>query len=82
MHWGTFSAKVAGHILIDRLTSEVNRERLGVGLLLLPIKGSGGLGIFFGCPLDASLGRSSSHVPPGGGPGNKQGQDGGIMSLG
>ncbi|KAI3357178.1 hypothetical protein L3Q82_015632, partial [Scortum barcoo] len=28
--------------------------------------------IYFGCPLDASLGRCSRHVPLGGGPGKTQ----------
>ncbi|KAI3376749.1 hypothetical protein L3Q82_000352 [Scortum barcoo] len=36
----------------------------------------------FGCPLDASLGRCSRHVPPGGGLGEDPGHAGETMSLG
>ncbi|KAI3366216.1 hypothetical protein L3Q82_010047, partial [Scortum barcoo] len=38
--------------------------------------------VCFGCPLDASLGRCSRHVPPGGGPGEDPGHAGETMSLG
>ncbi|KAI3363190.1 hypothetical protein L3Q82_011825 [Scortum barcoo] len=41
-----------------------------------------GSGIYFGCPLDASLGRCSRRVPPGGGLGEDPGHAGETMSLG
>ncbi|KAI3377380.1 hypothetical protein L3Q82_008570, partial [Scortum barcoo] len=63
--------RVAGRSLRDRVRSSVTREELGVEPLLLRIERSQlrWLGHLFpaGCPLDASLGRCSRHVPPGGG---------------
>ncbi|KAI3363619.1 hypothetical protein L3Q82_001251 [Scortum barcoo] len=63
--------------------SSVTREEIGVEPLLLHIERSQlrWLGHLFRMPLDASLGRCSRHVPPGGGPGEDPGHAGERLCL-
>ena len=79
----SFLRRVAGRSLRDRVRSSVTREELGVEPLLLHVERSQlRLGHLFRSLLDASLGRCSGHVPPGGGPGEDPGHAGETMSLG
>ncbi|MEQ2283239.1 hypothetical protein AMECASPLE_009206 [Ameca splendens] len=66
-------ASSVGWWAIHKRSSAI-RVELGAESLLLKI--------YTGCPLDASLGRCSWHVPPGGGPGDGPGHARESMSLG
>ncbi|KAI3363351.1 hypothetical protein L3Q82_011976, partial [Scortum barcoo] len=83
----SFLRRVAGRSLRDRVRSSVTREELGVEPLLLRIasreeSAEVAWASVSDAPWDASLGRCSRHVPPGGGLGEDPGHAGETMSLG